>query len=132
MNFLRFMQRIRLLIPFLLLCPFAFADYQIKSEDVRVDSSKFTQNLSENETDVQKTLEKIDKLALGTTSGGSPEVGATVTRDGNGVISQVAYDGGPTIVVTRTNGVITSFTKNGKTWTISRDGSGFITGWTVA
>jgi hypothetical protein len=41
-----------------------FADYQIKSDDIRVESGKFSGNLSPTDTTVQKALETIDSLDI--------------------------------------------------------------------
>jgi hypothetical protein len=56
----------------------------------------------------------------------------TVIRDGTtGLISSVALTGGATYRLTRTNGLIYSLSDGTHTWTVSRDGNGQITGWSV-
>lgn len=57
----------------------------------------------------------------------------TITRDASNYITQVALTGGSTTVVTRngTTNLISSFTRGGKTYTITRT-SNYITSWTVA
>ncbi len=47
-----------------LTCSLAFADYQIKSDDVRVDASAFSNNLSSTDTNAQKVFDKIDDVAI--------------------------------------------------------------------
>jgi hypothetical protein len=61
-----------------------------------------------------------------------PRAGATITRDGNGLVSQVAVTGGPTYTVTR-NGSdqITQIATSANVWTFTRDGEGRISGWSV-
>ncbi len=67
MKFLHFMRPIRIsFVLILLLAVNSFADYQIKSNDVRVDSSLFSKNLSSEDNTVQKALDRIDNLTLGT------------------------------------------------------------------
>jgi hypothetical protein len=64
---------------------------------------------------------------------GPPALSGTVTRNGTtGLISSVALTGGPTYTLTRTNGLISSLSDGTHTWTLSRDGNGQITGWSVA
>jgi hypothetical protein len=62
-----------------------------------------------------------------------PRAGASITRDGNGLVSQVAVTGGPTYTVTR-NGSdqITQIATSANVWTFTRDGEGRISGWSVA
>lgn len=57
------MWQLSLVLSFFLLCAPAFADYQIKSDDIRVDASQFATNLSENDTTVQKALETVDGMS---------------------------------------------------------------------
>ncbi|MFA5374002.1 MAG: hypothetical protein WC354_07480, partial [Candidatus Omnitrophota bacterium] len=55
------MKKLNLLFLFFLFFPCnAFADYQIKSDDVRVDVSSFSGILSSSDNDVQKALDTID------------------------------------------------------------------------
>lgn len=61
MNYLRSI----LLLSFLTLaCTSSFADYQIKSDDIRVDTSDFSGQLSENDTTVQKALDTLDEITV--------------------------------------------------------------------
>ncbi len=55
----------------------------------------------------------------------------TITRDGDGNVSQVSFTGGRTLTYTRTNGYVTSATDGSRTWTYQRDGSNRITSWEV-
>jgi hypothetical protein len=56
--------------------------------------------------------------------------GATLTRDGSNLISTIQRTGGRLITITRSSGIIQSWTDSLNTWTLSRSG-GFISGVTV-
>ncbi len=61
MRYWPFMKKLNLLFLFFLFFPCnAFADYQIKSDDVRVDTSSFSGALSSEDNTVQKALETLD------------------------------------------------------------------------
>lgn len=62
----------------------------------------------------------------------SSSYSGSVTRDVDGYIASVARAGGLTYTVTRTDGLISSFTDGAKTWTITRNANGYITEWSVA
>jgi ribosomal protein RSM22 (predicted rRNA methylase) len=63
---LSMLKRFNLVFAFILiLSSNIFADdYQIKSEDIRVNISNFLKNLSSSDTNVQKALETLDKLNI--------------------------------------------------------------------
>ncbi len=66
MNCWRFMKKLNLTFLFiLLLISNLFADYQIKSDDVRLDTGNFTNNLSSADDTVQKAFETYDKTVGG-------------------------------------------------------------------
>ena len=63
MSFWRFTQKISLIFAFILfLSCEAFADYQIKSEDIRVDTANFSGLFSLDTDTVQKALDIFDKF----------------------------------------------------------------------
>lgn len=57
--------------------------------------------------------------------------GGTINRDVNGDVSSIEYDN-RTVTITRSSGLITSYTDGTNTWTITRDVNDIITGWTVS
>lgn len=61
----------------------SFADYQIKSDDVRVDSSSFSGVLSPADNTAQKVFNTIDALLI---SGGSGTDSLTFIIDGRGAV----------------------------------------------
>lgn len=68
---------------------------------------------------------KIEAKSIQTTASG------TITRT-NGLITSVSKNDGTTITINRTSGKISSIVNGSKTITLSRDGSNNITGWTVS
>lgn len=65
MNYLRFIRKISLfLLSAIFICHNSFADYQIKGDDIRLDTSSFSGILSSEDTTPQKAFETIDKLSL--------------------------------------------------------------------
>lgn len=82
-----------LVITFLLLAffvPVSFADYQIKSDDIRVDSSLFSGVLSPLDNTAQKIFEKIDDFDLG---GGISTDSLSFIIDGNGAVISAGASG---------------------------------------
>lgn len=57
----------------------SFADYKIKSEDIRVNANSFSKNLSSSDTDVQHALETIDQMASGNGSMIYPGAGISIS-----------------------------------------------------
>jgi YD repeat-containing protein len=55
----------------------------------------------------------------------------TIARNLDGSVASVTLIGGRTIVIHRTEGVVSSITDGTRTWTLSRDGDGRVTGWAV-
>ncbi|MFA5715677.1 MAG: hypothetical protein WC998_08050, partial [Candidatus Paceibacterota bacterium] len=99
MNCWRFMRKISLALALVLFLSFnASADYQIKSDDVRVDSSLFSGVLSSTDTDVQKALETLDSTPAfsGEPSLGNPTVnGYVLSSTTAGVRSWITPQSGP-------------------------------------
>ena len=82
MNYLQFIQKISLvLLSTIFLCHNSFADYQPKSDDIRVDSSSFSGNLSPTDNTAQKVFDTIDNLSLG-----GDMLKSTYDADSNGVV----------------------------------------------
>jgi hypothetical protein len=81
MNCLRFIRKINLFLLFtFFLCHTSSADYQIKGDDIRLDTSVFSGILSSEDTTPQKAFEKIDKIDIE----GFPDDGLLFIIDGRG------------------------------------------------
>lgn len=78
--------------------------------------------LTDGSRDVTGDLRGVDFVPI--TSG-------VVNRDVNGDVSSIEYDN-RTVTITRSSGLITSYTDGVNTWTITRDVNDVITGWTVS
>lgn len=105
---------------------FAEVVHSHDADEITVDASGFTGNLSATDTDVQTALETIDAM----TSGGSAPEPGTITRDGDGLITSVALTS-KTITVNRTSGYISTVNDETTLWTFTRDAENRIASWTV-
>jgi len=56
----------------------------------------------------------------------------TITRDGDGNVSQVSLTGGRTLNITRTDGYISSITDGARIWNYTRNVNNQVTSWTVS
>jgi hypothetical protein len=57
--------------------------------------------------------------------------GGTITRNGSGEVTQVAYTGGRTLNIGRVGGYISTITDGARTWTYTRDVDNNIVSWNV-
>ena len=80
--------------------------------------------IQDSEVVIEDSNDIIGKSFVSTRSG-------SVNRTG-GQIDSVELTGGRTITVNREGGYVSSVSDGTRTWTISRDGSNNITGWTVS
>lgn len=78
--------------------------------------------LADGSRDVTGDLRGVDFI---------PTTEGIITRDVNGDVSSIEYDN-RTVTITRSSGLITSYTDGVNTWTITRDVNDVITGWTVS
>jgi hypothetical protein len=94
MNCLRFIRKINLLVIFFIfLAQNSFADYQIKGDDIRLDSSVFSGILSSEDTTPQKAFETIDKINI---EGFSYDAICFII-DGNGAVISAGASGSKVI-----------------------------------
>ncbi len=91
MNFWRFMRKFNFILVFVLILSSDLLadDYQIKSDDVRVDSSGFSGSLSSSDDTVQKALNTIDGLPIS----GFPNDCITFIINSNGSVIQAGASG---------------------------------------
>lgn len=115
--------------------PVAEEGLQYISDDSTIQDTKAnilaltpTAGLIAYATDTNETYQ-ADGTKWNRPLGGIP-VSQSITRDGNGVITEWVVDG-TTYTPTYTSGLMTSYTDGTLTWTISRNGNNQITGVTI-